>query len=78
MLYFKTVSSIEEIYDLLAFLVSGIWSLLLSFFCQFLFQAAFTIAMHSRFAPVLTKVFGYVIFVGIILRHYHNLVKGLQ
>ncbi len=34
--------------------------------------------MHCRLGPVLAKVFGYVLFIGIILRHYYNLAEGLQ
>jgi hypothetical protein len=47
-------------------------------FCQLLFEAAFTIAVHHGLAPVLAKVFGYEIFIGIILRYNYNLAKGLQ
>lgn len=34
--------------------------------------------MQFGFVPVFTKIFGYIIFVGIICRYYHHLVKGLE
>ena len=77
MLHLKFSISAKKIYHLLALLIAGIRGLFLAFFGQLLFQAAFTIAMHGWLIPVLTKVFGYVVFIGIILTHYHNLVKGL-
>ncbi len=77
MLYFKFSISVKQVYHLLTLLVAGIGRLLLAFFCQLLFQTAFTIAMHRWFVPVLTKIFGYVVLVGIILAQYYNLAKGL-
>ena len=75
--YFEFSIRTKQVYYLLTLLVAWIGRLLFAFFCQLLFQAAFTIAMHGWLIPVLTKVFGYVVFIGIILTHYHNLVKGL-
>jgi len=77
-LYFKFGISAKKVHYLLVFLIAGRWRLISCFFCQFLFQAAFTIAVHHRFVPVLAKVFSYVVFVGIIFRYYYNLAKGLQ
>ena len=76
MFYFEPGISIKQIY-LFALLILGSGGLLLTFFGEFLFEAAFTIAMHHRFIPVLAKIFSNEIFIGIILRHYYNLVKGL-
>jgi len=78
MRYFKPGICAKQVDYLLAFLVAGRWRLATCFFCQFLFKAAFTIAMHLWFIPVLAKVFGYVVFIGIILCYYYNLVEGLQ
>jgi|GEM_PF-4946153 len=49
-----------------------------AFFGQALFEAAFTLAVHGGPVAVLAKVFGYVIFVGIVLRHNDHLTAGLQ
>ena len=76
-IYFETRSCAKERDHLLAFLITGAGQLLFALLCQFLFEAAFTIAMHHRFIPVLAKIFSNEIFIGIILRHYYNLVKGL-
>ena len=62
---------------LFAFLVAGRWGLVFAFRCKLLFQATLTVAMHHGLIPVLAKVFGYVVFLSIILRYYHHLVKGL-
>jgi hypothetical protein len=70
--------SIKKVYYLLAFLIVRRWRLVTGFFCQFLSQAAFTIAMHHGLIPVLAEVFGYVVFVGVIFSQYYNLAKGLQ
>ncbi len=77
MIYFKFSIRAKQVYDLFAFLVAGIGCLLFPFFSQLLFQAAFTIAVHRWFIPVLAKVFGNVVFIGIVLTKYHNLIKGL-
>ena len=77
MLYFEVRVGAKKIDYLFALLVTWIWRLLLPFFCQFLFQAAFTIAMHRWLVPVLAKVFGYVVLISVVLAYYHNLVKGL-
>ena len=77
MIYFKFSIRTKKVHDLLTLLVAWIGCLLLAFFCQLLFQAAFTIAVHGWLVPVLAKVFGYVVFIGIVLTQYHNLAKGL-
>ncbi len=78
MLYFKFCISAKQGHYCFLLLVARRWGLVFSFFGQLLFQAAFTITMHHGFVPVLAKIFGYVIFLRIILRHYHHLVEGLQ
>jgi len=78
MCYFKLGIGAKKVYYFLAFLVAGRWRLLFASFCQFLFQAAFTIAVHHGLIPVLAKVSRYIVFIGVILRYYHNLAEGLQ
>jgi hypothetical protein len=76
--YIGVVISKEKSYRLFALLAAWRRCLILRFFSQSLFQAALTITMHFGLIAVLTKVFGYIVFVGIILRYYYHLVKGLQ
>ena len=76
--YFKFSISEKQVNCLLVFLVAGRWRLVAGFFCQFLFEAAFTITMHHRLIPVFAEIFGYVVLVGVIFSHYYNLAKGLQ
>ena len=77
MFYLYPVVGVKKIYHLLTFLILRIWHLFFALLSQFLFEAAFTITMHHGFIPVLAKIFSDVVFVGIILRHYHYLTKGL-
>ena len=70
--------AVKKIYHLLAFLIAWRRGLVLSFFSKFFLQAALTVTMHFGLIPVLAKVFGYKILIGIILRNNYNLVKGLQ
>ncbi len=64
--------------ELRFFLVFRRWGLVIAFLCQLLFQAAFTITVHHGFIPVLAKIFSDVLFLCVILSHYHHLAKGLQ
>jgi hypothetical protein len=68
---------IKEVNGLIASLVARRWRLVFTFFCQLLLQAAFAVAVHLWLIPVFTKVARYVVLVGIILRHDHQLVKRL-
>ena len=77
MLYLKFSCIAKQVYYLLVFLATWPGRLLFTFLCQLLLQAAFTIAMQTGLAPVLTKVFGYKVFIGIVLCHYHYLAEGL-
>ncbi len=76
--YLEFSITAKKIYDLFIFLIARIGRLFFAFFGQLLFQTALTIAMQHGLVPVLAKVFGDVVFVGVILAHYYNLVKGLQ
>ncbi len=78
MVYFKFGIGVKQVYGYFTFLVARIGGLFFGLFGQFLFEAAFTIAMHHGFIPVLAKVFCYVIFIGIILCYDHNLATGLK
>ncbi len=63
---------------LFAFLILRIGRLLLALFRQFLFQTAFPFTMQHWFVPVDAEISGNKIFIGIVICHYYNLVKGLQ
>ena len=67
----------EKINPMFIFLVAGRWCLVLSLFCQLLFQAALTIAVHHGLVAVLAEVLCYIVFIGIVFGHYYHLAKGL-
>ena len=67
----------EKIYRVFVLLVAGRWRLVFGLFCQLLFQAAFTIAVHHGLVAVLAEVLCYVVFIGIVLGHDYHLAKGL-
>jgi len=75
--YFKLNVRTKQVHHLLTFLVARSGGLVLTFCCQLLFQAALTITVHHGLIPVLTKIFSYIVLIGIILCHYHYLAKGL-
>jgi len=76
--YFKLNVRTKQVHHLLTFLVARSGGLVLTFCCQLLFQAAFTITMHHGLIPVLAKIFSDVIFIGIVFGNNYNLTKGLQ
>ena len=77
-IYFETRSFAKERDHLLAFLITGAGQLLFALLCQFLFEAAFTIAMHHGFIAVLAEIFCNEVFIGIVLAYDYNLAEGLQ
>jgi len=76
--YLNVGISVKKIYYLLTFLIARIGRLVFALFSKFLFETAFAIAMHHGFIPVLTKIFCYIVLVGIVLRNDHNLTTGLK
>jgi len=68
----------EKSHGLFTFLIAGRRDLVLSLLSKPLFKAAFTVAMHFGLTSVFTKIFCYIIFIGIILRYDHHLAKGLE
>ena len=76
--YLEFSITAKKVYYLFIFLIARTGRLFFAFFGQLLFQTALTIAMQHGLVPVLAKVFGDVVFVGVILAYCYNLVKGLQ
>lgn len=76
-LHYKSFAGVKECNILFFLLIALTRSLFLAFFGELLLKTTLTVAVQLRLTPVFTQVFGNKIFVSIILRHYHHLVKGL-
>ncbi len=69
---------VKQVDRLFVFCGARRWSLFFGSFSHSFFETAFSFAMQCRFVSILAKVFGYKIFIGIVLGQYQQLAACLQ